>query len=396
MKAERSDHPKRKVLRSVIPILIIIVICVLGLGMVYVWYFLQDSSSGPVHETQVASELSFSEGYFSEYARLPTAQSDLVLSPDERYLAYSYNEKDILIWDVRTRQELKTLQGHDESIASIRFSPDAKFLASSSRGQVILWDLAAGTIVHQLKVDVSCGITFLDGGDSLAVDCPDTKEMIYVDTYTGLQIADQTGVFPKASNIEFSPRWDLLLRFDPSSPYLNIYNRGFYKPIATFSVDPPSELICAKFLSDGIKVIGAFSDGNVSIWDTNSGELIWDKQYDNESLIQQIFISPSESKPYTMFLKKDGTADLLDITSGDIRTFNQSFYTTAVFSPDNQFFALGNSYTMVELWEFNSSTPAQYLTGGQHAPPKIIIFSSSGNFLIVVPFEGETKIYQKK
>lgn len=362
----------------------------------FLWGILRDSTTGPIKETQDASVLAYGEGYFSEVTRLPTAQSDLVISPDGRYIAYSYDEKDIVIWDVLSRQELKKLQGHDDSITSIRFSPDGNFLASSARDKtVIVWDFLAGSIVHRLYVNDICGITFLDVGKTLATDCPGIQDLVYWDISSGEKVRDFPGFLPESSRIEFSPTESTLLRYSSSSLGLFIYDRHSYERQRTFSFDPPSEVVSAAFLPNGKNVLAAFLDGNVGIWDITSGKLGWQKHYTEETQPEKIFISPNDAKPYLILLKKDGTSDLLDIASGNIRTIDQSFYTTAAFSPDNQFFALGNSYTMVELWELNGSSPVQFLTGGQHSPPKKIIFSSTGDLLIVVPFEGETRIYQR-
>jgi WD40 repeat protein len=393
---KKSENQKRKPLGLVIFIMIIVVLCVTSLGMFYAWFFLRDSSKAPIKETQTASELSYEQGPYSDYARLPTAQSDLVISPDGRYIAYSYNEKDIVIWDVLSRQELKKLQGHDDSITSIRFSPDGKFLASSARDKtVIVWDFLAGSIVHRLAVNDICGITFLDVGKTLATDCSGIRDLVYWDVSSGEKVRDFLGFLPESSRIEFSPTESTLLRYSSSFQNLFIYDRRSYEQQRTFSFDPPSEVVSAVFLPDGKNVVAAFLDGKVGNWDITTGELGWQKHYTEETQPEQIFISPNDTKPYVIFLKKDGTADLLEIESENIRTIDQSFYTTAAFSPDNQFFALGNAYTMVELWELSGSSPVQYLTGGQHSPPKKIVFSSTGDLLIVVPFEGETRIYQR-
>ena len=46
-------------------------------------------------------------------------------------------------WDLETRQELGTLQGHRSFVLSVTFSPDGKFLATGSRDKTIkLWEAA--------------------------------------------------------------------------------------------------------------------------------------------------------------------------------------------------------------------------------------------------------------
>ena len=64
-------------------------------------------------------------------------------SPNGRYLASastSFLGGDIIIWDLATGKKLQTLRGHSDWIFSINYSPDGKFLASSSEDDTIkIW-----------------------------------------------------------------------------------------------------------------------------------------------------------------------------------------------------------------------------------------------------------------
>jgi WD40 repeat protein len=51
----------------------------------------------------------------------------------------------INLWDVKTGQIVKTLNGHAESVTGVTFSPDGQHLASASQDQTAkVWDVPAG------------------------------------------------------------------------------------------------------------------------------------------------------------------------------------------------------------------------------------------------------------
>ena len=51
-------------------------------------------------------------------------------SPDGRLLATGSMDSNIMLWDVRTKQHLFTLKGHQGIVVSVVFSPDGRLMAS--------------------------------------------------------------------------------------------------------------------------------------------------------------------------------------------------------------------------------------------------------------------------
>lgn len=67
--------------------------------------------------------------------------TSLAFSPDGKFLTSGSDDMTILIWDTQSWECLYTLNSHDNSIECIKFSNDNALCASGSRdGTVKIWD----------------------------------------------------------------------------------------------------------------------------------------------------------------------------------------------------------------------------------------------------------------
>ena len=53
-------------------------------------------------------------------------------SPDDKLLVSGSDDKTIRVWDVNTRQAIKTLTGHNNEVRYVRFSQNGKLIISCS------------------------------------------------------------------------------------------------------------------------------------------------------------------------------------------------------------------------------------------------------------------------
>jgi WD40 repeat protein len=89
---------------------------------------------------------------------------------------------EVKIWDVESRQLLRTFTGHADCIYAAAFSPDGKSIATSSYDKLIkLWDAASGQEVRTFKdhIDAVYALAFTPDGAHLVSGAADRSVKVW-------------------------------------------------------------------------------------------------------------------------------------------------------------------------------------------------------------------------
>lgn len=89
---------------------------------------------------------------------------------NKRVLATGSSDCNIILWDIVSKKEIRTLTGHQKSIKCLAFSPNEEILASvSDDNKIILWDTNTGNMIQENQGNletISC-ITFTRDGKTI-------------------------------------------------------------------------------------------------------------------------------------------------------------------------------------------------------------------------------------
>lgn len=177
--------------------------------------------------------------HLEEITPLAAAPSGgVVFSPDGRIVASNSWQRQIEIYDVRTKILIAHLTKQTDLVTAVAFSPDGSDLASSSRdGSVIIWSTQTWGARQQL-------LGHTDGVNSLAYS-PDGKRIASVGMDGKLIIWNvQTG--ERIQEIEVGSRRANHVAFSP----------------------------------DGTRIATStdYADSELRLWDVASGKLVWQKR----------------------------------------------------------------------------------------------------------------------
>lgn len=99
-----------------------------------------------------------------------------VLSPDEKWLAFSDGTQTIQIWDTSTGRQVFTYRDHSAGVvtSSIRWSPDSAYISSADTdGNILVWQARTGKLILSYKLDFSLPSQYIPTHLAFLVWSPD-------------------------------------------------------------------------------------------------------------------------------------------------------------------------------------------------------------------------------
>ena len=95
--------------------------------------------------------------------------TDLILTPDKKYLLTGGDDGEAKIWDLAKRSLVKTIPAHKQKLLGFAMSPDGKTFASNGQDQEVkLWETDTGKELHHWTGMDIRGMVFTPEGKHLA------------------------------------------------------------------------------------------------------------------------------------------------------------------------------------------------------------------------------------
>jgi len=78
--------------------------------------------------------------------------TDVTFSPDGRYLVSSSRDNTLIVWDLNTFEPQTVLSGHNSNIETVTYSHDGHFIASgSANGHILIWNSESGLPILEIE-----------------------------------------------------------------------------------------------------------------------------------------------------------------------------------------------------------------------------------------------------
>ncbi|MCY3019313.1 MAG: protein kinase, partial [Planctomycetota bacterium] len=248
--------------------------------------------------------------------------SSVALTPDGRQVLAGGANGQLVLWDVLTGREVRSLKGHQGNVNSVAVSPDGKVALSGGDDKMMrLWDMATGAEVQSFGHPTTkvCRVAFSPNG-SLAIAGYGSGPCEIWDVKSGSRIHTLAGPTDGHMRVAFSPNGTKVL----SGAWCNRPNNVSLYDVATgqsvCSMDGGFNTNAVAYSPDGSTVLAATARGTFRLWDTTTGRTLPALPSHAGSVECAVFLPDGSA------VLAAGSEGILKLTETATRTATKSFF----------------------------------------------------------------------
>ena len=310
--------------------------------------------------------------------------SSMAFSPDGKYIVSSSLDQTLHIWDIERSRELRTFSGINRGIISVAWSPDNLHIVSGAwDGSITIWDVNNADIIKSFPAH---------HGAVSSVIYDNKGEQILSGGFDGsIKLWDKYGTFistvlENEAPVENVIVVDNFIISGSRDGCIKIWDKKSENIINSLNFN--KGVICSlSSTSDGLKIISGYFDGSIVIWNTenNSARTI---QNAHRGSVNSVNIS-SDGK-FAVSCSFDAIIKLWDIESGSLlKQFigHENEVNIVIFSLDDKYLVSASWDGTIRRWDRNNELNhfilagnAYYLNYAVFHPKKPLAATASTNF----------------
>ncbi|KAJ7510809.1 WD40 repeat-like protein, partial [Mycena galericulata] len=286
----------------------------------------------------------------------------VAFSPDGRWIVSGSNDKTVCIWDSETGAALgQPFTGHTNSVLSVAFSSDGKQIVSGSRDRTVrIWDSQTGATLGQPLMghtDSILSVAFSPDGKQIASGAEDRTMRIW-DSETGAALGQPlAGHTDSISSVTFSSdgKWIASGSHDRT---IRIWDLETGTVLKQTLMGHKNSILSVIFSPDGKRIASSSRDRTVRIWDLDTGTTLGQPLKGHTAWIYSVTFSPDGKRIASG--SGDRTVRIWDSITGTALgqplTGHTDWVNSVAFSPDGKRIVSGSSDRTVCIWDSETGT----------------------------------------
>ncbi len=293
---------------------------------------------------------------------------NLVFSQDGKYLAIGRGGHDVRILDWETGAIVQQLlkppdsESHGVSPPTLAFSPNGERLASTKRGEVIIWKWRDGKPIQTFsyqRMANSSPVAFTAGGTKLATIGKGPQN-----TFESILLWDvQTGKLVKSVSISGGALSQTIVNIEKenrlvvASGFVWTFNiKNGFVAMSDFVTDGFSHAISrnGKFVANSVSSFSKEDKDRIEIWRLKDNKLVQTFSGFYNDIFGMAF---SHDEQLLAAAGRDKTIWVWDVTTGQlVQKFkgHNTYVNSLAFSPDGRYLASGGDDAQVKIWDLKT------------------------------------------
>ncbi|GHV96328.1 hypothetical protein AGMMS50293_26480 [Spirochaetia bacterium] len=294
-----------------------------------------------IDEVTVFPQLGHSEGI-----------SSIAFSPDGRYIVSSSWDQSLKVWNIETARELRTFTGINSGAVTVDWSPDtieSRIISGSWDGTITIWDARTAEIIKTFPAHT---------GAVSSISYNNNGEQIISGGFDGsIKIWDKNGTF-----ISGFDRYE--------APINSVINAG-------------------KFIVSG------YRDGCMKIWDGNTRDIIKILNSNNGAICSLSSDAKGSIIIIGYFNGAIGILDTINYNQRIILNAHNGSVNAVDMSTDGEHIVSCSFDKTVKIWDINTGSLIKTFTGHENSATTVI-FNPNGEYIVSGSWDGTIRRWYRE
>lgn len=325
--------------------------------------------------------------------------NDIDFSPDGTLIAVG-SQSGVWFYNADTGAELNMFTEHTIEAEHIAFSSDGKTLAYGKYGDILLWDVSSRELIKSIKMQMQFidSLRITDDGKSLLCENAEgLVKLLDIDSgemrkeYYPISLRDSVGTYNKLPKLDLNA---MELYLDRNYENGIIARVGADALIQLEDANTGQHLTTIKdsrnryskfvFSPDGAHLAMHSIKGTIRLWDVATGKHLADLT-ENPRAVGALKFSHDGKTLVSQTESED--LEFWDVSTKTLRTTVSSkrnrYIHVVAFSPDGKKLVGANSYGEIYIWDAYTGEELLFFTSNHTKPLSTLTFSHDSNILAI-------------